>query len=206
MSGPIYKLFIISGFTEAYYQLSAEENNRFWASVEENEAAVGANFLILCDTRWCNEGIAHYGVVEYSGLQAVQDVTLAHEKDQVFRYSQSESYLGTALEGFEPAQAGYPNPLYQMFQIKNVNNNVWESLPEEERERIFGLVKESIGRHGGVMIIGCDTNWSNEEYANFGVIAWPSVEAQQGHFQDLEKIGWHRYISARTILGTKHKD
>jgi hypothetical protein len=35
------------------------------------------------------------------------------------------------------------------------------------------------------------------------VIAWPSAAAVQGRFKDLAKIGWHRYVYARTILGTK---
>jgi hypothetical protein len=51
-------------------------------------------------------------------------------------------------------------------------------------------------------VIGCDINWSNEEYASFGVIAWPDAESMQAHFKELARIGWHRYIYARTILGT----
>jgi hypothetical protein len=41
-------------------------------------------------------------------------------------------------------------------------------------------------------------------YKMYGVTAWPNVEAEQAHYKDLAKIGWHRYTYARTILRIKN--
>lgn len=154
---------------------------------------------------WCNEAYAHWGVIEYPDLQAVQKVSRANEEIQWFRYVESETYLGTEIENFEFAPVNIPNPFYQLFMVKNQANDLWESLSKDTRERIFSGVLESIQKNGGRMVIGCEVDWSNEEYSNFGVIAWPSEEAQKAHFKDLAKIGWHRYTYAKTILGTKHE-
>ncbi len=204
MAGPIYKLFIIRSFREAYYHLSDEERDQFWSRVGENETAVGSKGLIACDSRWSNESYANWGVIEYPDLQAVQQSTRANEKNQHFRYIEGETYLGTMLEGSQITQVDFPNPLYQLFLIKNHESDPWRRLPKEERDRLLSCVGESIEKHGGKMVIGCDINWANEEYVNFGVIAWPNHEAEQAHFKDLEEIGWHLYIGARTILGYQH--
>lgn len=203
MAEPIYHLFIVHGFREAYYQLSNQERERFWAKVGDTGKAAGAKVLVACDSRWCNEAYPGWGVEEYPNIQAAQKAARANEENQHFRYIQAETCLGTKFEGLETSLPDFPDPLYQLFLVKNLNNDPWESLLKEERDRIWSRVEDSIRKHAGVPIIGCDATWSNEEYAAFGVIAWPSLEAEQAHFKDLAEIGWHRYTYARTILGTK---
>jgi hypothetical protein len=107
--------------------------------------------------------------------------------------------------GEEPFEIEMPDPVYQLFMIRNVNNDPWEALTQDTKDRIFAAVVESIDKHGGKFWrrASGDIEWSSEEYSSFGVIAWPSLEAQQAHFKDTAKIGWHRYIYARTILGKK---
>ncbi len=61
----------------------------------------------------------------------------------------------------------------------------------------------SIGLIDGITVLACNIDWSTEEYNGFGVIAWPNIEAIHTHVKDLAKIGWHRYIHARTMLGKK---
>ena len=202
MSVPIYHLWIVRGFHEAYYQLSPEKRNQFWANAAGNPQAVGAKPIVACDSRWCNEAYSAWGIEEYPDVQAVQKATRAHEESEHFRYIKSETYLGTKIEGFQTSSVDFPNPIYQLFLVKNSNNNDWASLSQDTRDRIFAGVMESIKKNGGVPFLGCDIDWSNEEYANFGVIAWPNIEAEQAHFKDLEKLSWHRYTYGKTILGT----
>ncbi len=206
MTSPIYKLSIIRGFREAHYQFSKEENDRLWSNVGKNEESAGAKLILACDARWGNEAYANWGIIEYPDLQAVQKVTRENEDNNLFRYVDSETYLGTKIDGFPSAPVNFQNPLYQLFLIKNQNNDLWESLAADTRDRIGAGIMESIQKLGGVPVIGCDTNWSSEEYAAFGVIAWPNLEAEQAHFKDIGKLGWHRYTYAKTILGTQHQE
>jgi hypothetical protein len=84
--------------------------------------------------------------------------------------------------------------------IRNLGGDDWEALP---RIRVTGFSKDhgSIERLGGKLGIWCDIDWSNEEYNNYGIIAWRTSRpsrAFQRYGQDRR-----RYIHARTILGTK---
>ncbi len=203
MTGSIYSLFIVHGFREAYYQLSKEERDQFWTGNGENDRVTGAKNLLICDSRWCNETYAAWGIQEYPDLQAVQKATRANEDNQHFRYIEAATYLGTKMEGLQTSPISFPNPLYQLFLVNAHNNNPLDSLPKEEGDRIFTRIMESIQSHGGVGVIGCDCSWSNEGISTFGVIAWPSLEAEQAHFKVQADIGWARYMFGKTLLGTK---
>ncbi len=202
--GPIYHLFIVRGYREAYYQLSQEEREQLWARVGESGRAAGAKVLVGCYSRWSNEVYPAWGVEEFPDLQAVQQSARTNEKNEHFRYIEAETYNGNLMEGFQIPKVDLPDPIYQLFLVRNHHNDAWASLPEDTRDRIFSAVGESIRKHGGISLIGCDINWSNEEYSFFGVTAWPNMEAEQAHFHDLTCFGWHRYFYAKTILGTSY--
>lgn len=202
--GPIYHLFIVRGYREAYYQLSPEARDQLWARVGESGRAAGAKVLVGCYSRWSNETYPAWGVEEFPNLQAVQQSARTNEKNQHFRYIEAETYKGVLMEGFQIPIVNIPDPIYQLFLVKNHHNDAWASLAEDTRDRIFSAVGESIRKHGGINLIGCDINWSNEEYSFFGVTAWPNIEAEQAHFKDLTNFGWQRYFYAKTILGTSY--
>lgn len=201
---PIYHLFIVRSYREAYYQLSPEAREQLWSRINESSEAAGAKMLVGCYSRWSNETYPAWGVEEYPDLQALQQATRTNEKNQIFRYFEAETYNGSLMQGFQIPQIDLPDPIYQLFLVKNQHNDAWASLAEDTRDRIFDAVGESIRKNCGINLIGCDINWSNEEYSFFGVTAWPNLEAERCHFQDLTKLGWHRYFYAKTILGTSY--
>ena len=57
MATPIYLLVLGKGFTEAWSRLSKGEQEELWAKVEDVERRAGSNWLILCDSRWADEGV-----------------------------------------------------------------------------------------------------------------------------------------------------
>jgi hypothetical protein len=204
MTEPIYHLYLLYGAKEAYYQLSPEAAAQFEQRNDEIHQAAGGKPVIVCNSRWCNEKYYSWGIYEYPNLQARQKaVRECEDTNQQFRYLEAESYLGTLWEGSQISKVDYPNPIYQLVMLKNQVNDPWESLPAEERERLFALDSASSKKHGAVDVVFCRSNWSNEEILGFGVQAWPDIASQQAHFIDLEKIGWHRYVYAKIILGTK---
>lgn len=204
--GPIYHLFIVRGYREAYYQLSPEARDQLWARVGESSQAAGAKTIVGCYSRWSNETYPAWGIEEYPNLQALQQSARTNEKNQHFRYLEAETYNGVLTEGFQIPTVDIPDPIYQLFLVKNQHNDAWASLAQDTRDRIFVAVGESIHKNCGINLIGCDINWSNEEYSFFGVTAWPTIEAEEAHFQELTKLGWNRYFYAKTILGTAFSD
>ena len=65
MSTPVFLLVLGQGFKEAWYQLSKQEQDDLWAQVEEVDRQAGAVWRILCDSRWADESIFDWGVIEY---------------------------------------------------------------------------------------------------------------------------------------------
>ncbi len=203
MATKIYKLYLIKRYTEAYYQMAPEKWAAYWKKIEHNEFSNGAQLLLSCTSRWSDEAVVGWGVIEYPDLQAVINTTALNEADGLFRYMETQTFLGTLSAGGQIPILDIPEAIYQLWIIKNQSNAVWGSLAPDTRDRIFAGVGESIGKWGGQFGINCDVNWSSEEYNNYGVTAWPNSAALQGHFQDLQKLDFHRYYYARTILGKR---
>jgi hypothetical protein len=94
MAGPIYKLFL-NKMTEAWYQLSKEEQNQHLAKVQAIMDQVGAKTIVMCTPTWSAEQWMLFGVTEFPDVDAVQrSVELFLEIDH-YRYIEAETMLGT---------------------------------------------------------------------------------------------------------------
>ncbi|HKZ81477.1 MAG TPA: hypothetical protein VJ124_24625 [Pyrinomonadaceae bacterium] len=98
MSKPIYLLVLGQGFTEAWYQLSKEEQSNLWSKVEEVDKRAGGKWLILCNSRWADEAIFDWGVLEYPDMEAYQKKVEELEKLNWWRYFSAKTILGTKME------------------------------------------------------------------------------------------------------------
>jgi hypothetical protein len=97
MAGPIYKEFRFE-MTEAWYQLSAEEQRSLLAKLAEAREKVGAKPILLCESRWSSEKYIGFGVTEFPDMEAVQKHTALQNELQWSRYAMGESLLGTKWE------------------------------------------------------------------------------------------------------------
>ena len=52
----------------------------------------------------------------------------------------------------------------------------------------------------------CDSRWADEAMPLWGVIEYPDIEAYQRKVAALEEMDWWRYVSTRTVLGTKAEE
>ena len=53
------------------------------------------------------------------------------------------------------------------------------------------------------MVIACDSRWADEAVRTWAVLEDPNINTYQKKVEELEKLEWWRYWSARTILGTE---
>lgn len=97
MSKPIYLLVLGKGFTEAWYQLSKQEQEELWAKAQAIDEQAGGIWKITCDSRWADEEIYDWGVLEYPNIEAYQAKVAALEKLQWWRYFQAKTILGTQM-------------------------------------------------------------------------------------------------------------
>jgi hypothetical protein len=98
MSTPIYLLVLGKGFTEAWYNLSKAEQDKLWAKAEEIDQRAGAVWQIACNSRWADEEIFDWGVLEYPDLESYQRKVAELEEMQWWRYFEAKTILGTKME------------------------------------------------------------------------------------------------------------
>jgi hypothetical protein len=98
MPQPIFLLVLGKGYTEAWYQLTKEEQDNLWAKVQDIDARAGATWRILCDSRWADEEIFDWGVIEYPDIEAYQKKVAELEELQWWRYFSAKTILGTRME------------------------------------------------------------------------------------------------------------
>ena len=97
MAGPIYKLWMAK-FTEAWYQLSQEEQSSLLAKVNEALEQVGGKRSIYCESAWSSEQWLGFGVEEFPDIEAVQKHTALLNELNWPRYITSMTLLGTSPE------------------------------------------------------------------------------------------------------------
>ena len=95
MAQKIYKLFLIKGFTEAWYQLSKEEQTAVMTKVNAALEKVGGQRLALCDSQWAAEQWPAFGVEVFPDIEAEQKhIQLLNELNWS-RYLEAMTVLGT---------------------------------------------------------------------------------------------------------------
>jgi hypothetical protein len=82
----------------------------------------------------------------------------------------------------------------------------WHQLPKEEQDLLWSKVEEADKRAGGKWLIVCNSRWADESIFDWGVLEYPDIDAYQKKVEELEKLNWWRYFSAKTILGTRMED
>src|SRR5688572_26613345 len=95
MSKKIYKLCLIRGYTEAYYQLSEAEKQQLWARVTDTIKKAGTKIATpYYNCRWSNDKYLTFFTMEYPNVESAIMDTAGVEKAELFRYLVSETILG----------------------------------------------------------------------------------------------------------------
>jgi hypothetical protein len=97
MAGPIYKFWMVR-FTEAWYQLSEEEQGDHLTKVGKALEEVGGKSIVTCGSAWSTEQWQFFGVEEFPDIEANQKLTDLLMELNHYRYIESVSVLGTGLE------------------------------------------------------------------------------------------------------------
>ena len=94
MAQPIYKAYTVN-MSEAWYQLSKEEQDSLLAKVVEALDKAGGEIVILCNSAWSSEEAMFFGVEKFPDIEAVQKHTELLSELNWLRYTNSKSVLGT---------------------------------------------------------------------------------------------------------------
>jgi len=97
MAGPIYKLWMFR-YTDAWYQLSEEEQKSYFNRLQAAWKKVGGKMLMACESTWASEQWTMFGIDEFPDIEAVLKFTELLKEHDHFRYIESVSLLGTKWE------------------------------------------------------------------------------------------------------------
>jgi hypothetical protein len=95
-------------------------------------------------------------------------------------------------------------PIYKLWIIKNTPELM--SLIAKDPEavaRAQASSAQSLKEVGGKLLVYCESLWSSEEYAVFGVEEFPDLEAVQKHTANMMQGGWFQFSTSFSLLGTK---
>jgi hypothetical protein len=98
MTGPVYKVYLFRRFTEAWHQLSKEEQEGLLAKVQEIIKAVGCKVVLQCVSGWSSDEWQGFGVEEFPNIEAVQKHRKALDELNWYRYVETVSVLGTGMQ------------------------------------------------------------------------------------------------------------
>jgi hypothetical protein len=94
MAQRIVKLCLIRGYTEAYHQLSADDQAKLRTQVGEVLDGLGVKMVgPSYNCRWSNDKYASFFLLEYPNIEAAIADTAGVEKAGLFRYIVSETIL-----------------------------------------------------------------------------------------------------------------
>jgi hypothetical protein len=96
MAQTIYKVWLVKP-TEAWHQLSHEEQDKLFAQVAEARAKVGGTIPIACQSGWASEQWPFWGVDQFPDIEANQKFTELLNAFNWFRYMESLTVLGTEM-------------------------------------------------------------------------------------------------------------
>lgn len=97
MSKPVYLLVIDKALTEAWYQLSEEEQSSLYSKVQAIDERAGAKWIVRCDSRWADEETFGFSVIEYPNMDAYQKKVEELQKLNWWRYFSGKTLLGTRI-------------------------------------------------------------------------------------------------------------
>lgn len=94
MAKTIYKLFL-GKMSEAWYQLSPQEQESLMAKVDSALDQVGGSQTLICDSSWSSEQWQFFGIEEFSDIEAGQKHADLLGELNWSRYVESMTVLGT---------------------------------------------------------------------------------------------------------------
>jgi len=77
----------------------------------------------------------------------------------------------------------------------------WFRLSEEKKEELSRKHDRKLEELHGKTIVLCDSRWSNEEWAMFGVEEFPDIEAEQEYTRFLKELGHFTLVESKIYLG-----
>jgi hypothetical protein len=96
MAQPIFKVWLMKN-KDAWYDLSAEEQNKLMVQNSESFKEVGAELIMMCNCAWSSEEWQVWGIEKFPDIEAVQKHTENLNKINWFRYVDAKIILGTQI-------------------------------------------------------------------------------------------------------------
>ena len=92
-------------------------------------------------------------------------------------------------------------PIYRIY--RGNLKEAWYQLSKKQQEALLAKVTRVLQEVGGKAVVRCQSDWSTEQAAFFGVEEFPNLEALLKLEETHRELNWHRYVDGETVVGTK---
>lgn len=93
-------------------------------------------------------------------------------------------------------------PIYKLYL--GTPKPSWYRLSKSEQDTILAKLRSLLETVGARSIALCDSSWSSEKWAYFGLEEFPNTEAVQRHSTLMAELHWpFEFTVSFSILGTK---
>lgn len=204
MGSPVYKLYFYKP-SLALLEMAHDQLAAYVKKTEEFLSDAGGRLLIQGSV-WSTERFAGFGVEWFPSWKALREHDRCLDEMHWFQYMDSETYLG-----FDPADE--PNRLEPLNLLTDVDYiaHIYISRSEppiysvSEAETAEAMKVFDLGKALGVVpVVHGYSRPIDEEWSDWGVELYPSLEALETKTKAQEKVNWWKYITAKTYLGTAY--
>jgi hypothetical protein len=91
--------------------------------------------------------------------------------------------------------------VYKLWMVRP--RAAWYQLSEEEQNDLMARNDADLKKLGVKTLAICDSLWSSEQWAFFGLEEYPDLAAVQAHASYLSEIDYFKYAEARIMLGSE---
>lgn len=91
--------------------------------------------------------------------------------------------------------------IYELWMWKNnpTANAAYAKITEEEQKALDEALE--MEKYGAKWVLYCESTWANEQYRNWGITSYETLEGRIAQTRALEKAGWFQIAEIDSLMG-----
>lgn len=90
-------------------------------------------------------------------------------------------------------------PIYKFYRFRFTQ--AWYDLSPTQKSELTEKEAQLREELGVKNMVFCDSGWSNEQWAAYGVHEYPSLDVVHKHYEGMVALGMFQFLEGETMLG-----
>jgi hypothetical protein len=127
-----------------------------------------------------------------------------HASGVTYRYAIQQDWHLQAVKNLIRVTLTEESMIYNLWLWKNnpTTNRLFASMTDEETKAMqANFTEEAMARRNSAWELYCECAWANEEYRNWGLVRYDSIQDRQRDTKEITQAGWFNYGDMVSLLG-----